>query len=342
MFKQNSLADAWVTLFELESNPFRGPRGPAGGRGLSNSVQPEPPGSPPPGYGIWTLRVNHPTGSLESIVARARRRNLLLAAGLLSLLIATVIALIRYTRGAEKLAEMQMNFVSGISHELRTPLSVIRAAGFNLRTKFASQPEQVERYGKLIQDESEKLTTLVEQILRYGSVASGRILGVRELVEIRPLLEESLPGTRESLADAGIAVEEKIESGLPLIKADRESLKHALRNLLENAVKHGSKERASIRISAERTLLFGRPAVRIGIQDDGPGIPSDERERVFEPFFRGKRAMENQVHGTGLGLNLARRIIEAHGGTLVFRSEVRKGAEFVATIPAAGQNQASE
>jgi signal transduction histidine kinase len=344
-FEQNRHADARVTLFELESNPFRGPHGAAGGHNLLNSAQPapaEPQGPPPPDHGIWTLRVNHPAGSLESIVAKARRRNLVLAAGLLSLLIATVIALLRYTRGAEKLAEMQMNFVSGISHELRTPLSVIRSAGFNLRTKFTSQPEQVERYGKLIQDESEKLTTLVEQILRYGSAASGRILGTRELVGIQSLLEESLPGTRESLAEAGIAIEEKIESGLPLIKADRESLKHALRNLLENAVKHGSKERVSIRIIAERTLLFGRPAVRIGIQDDGPGIPSDESERVFEPFFRGKRAMENQVHGTGLGLNLARRIIEAHGGTLVFRSEVRKGAEFVVMIPAAGQSETPE
>jgi signal transduction histidine kinase len=344
-FEQNSHADAWVTLFELESNPFRGPRGAAGGGRLSNSAQlapAEPPGSPPPGHGIWTLRVNHPAGSLESIVARARRRNLFVAAGLLSLLIVTVVALIRFTRGAEKLAEMQMNFVSGISHELRTPLSVIRAAGFNLRTKFAGQPEQLERYGKLIQEESEKLTALVEQILRYGSAASGRILGARELVGIQTLLEESLPGTRESLAEAGIAVEENIESGLPLIEADRESLKHALRNLLENAVKHGSKDRVSIRISAERALLSGRPAIRIGIQDNGPGIPSEERERVFEPFFRGKRAMENQVHGTGLGLNLAKRIIEAHGGTLVFRSELRKGAEFVATIPAARQNEAPE
>jgi signal transduction histidine kinase len=344
-FEQNNRADASVTLFELELNPFRGVRGPTGGRGLSNSAQPtpaEPPGSPPPGHGIWTLRVNHPAGGLESIVARARRRNLFLAAGLLSLLIATVIALIRFTRGAEKLAEMQMNFVSGISHELRTPLSVIRAAGFNVRTKFAGQPEQVERYGKLIQDESEKLTALVEQILHYGSASSGRILGPRELVEVQPLLEQSLPGTRESLAEAGIAVEENIESGLPLIKADRESLKHALRNLLENAVKHGNKERASVRIIAERAVLFGRPAVRIGIQDDGPGIPSEEHERVFEPFFRGKRAMENQVHGTGLGLNLAKHIIEAHGGTLVLRSEPRKGTEFVATLPAAGQNETSE
>ena len=254
----------------------------------------------------------------------------------------TVAALIRFTRGTEKLAEIQMNFVSGVSHELRTPLSVIRAAGFNLRTKFARDPDQVERYGSLIQDESEKLTALVEQILRYGGAESGRILGMRETVELQPLLEESLSATRRSFAEAEIGIEKRVAENLPLIKADKESLKHALRNLLENAVKHGNHKHACIRITAEPAAVHGIAAVRIGIQDNGPGIPREERARVFEPFFRGKRAIENQVHGTGLGLNLAKRIIEAHGGTLIVRSELGKGAEFIATIPAVRQNEAQE
>jgi signal transduction histidine kinase len=343
--EKSGRADARVTLFEIEASPFRG--GPA--RGTDHASPPasqfepqEQPPPPPPGHGAWTLSANHAAGSLESIVARARRRNLFLAASLLLLLIATVAALIRFTRGAEKLAEMQMNFVSGISHELRTPLSVIRAAGFNLRTKFARDPGQVERYGNLIQEESEKLTALIEQILRYGGAESGKILGAREAVELLPLLEESLPATRRALAEAGITFEEKIADNLPLIKADKESLKHALRNLLENAVKHGRKEHASIRITADRSALQGKPAVRVGIQDNGPGIPKEERARVFEPFFRGQSAIENQVHGTGLGLNLAKRIIEAHGGILMLRSELGRGTEFIATIPAACKNDTSE
>jgi len=333
--------ESWVTLFELDSGPLSGIRAPSPSRGSQVPALQErlEAGSPPPGHGVWTIRANHPAGSVETIVARARRRNLLLAAGLLSLLIATVIALVRFTRGAERLAQMQMNFVSGISHELRTPLSVIRAAGFNLRTQFARQPEQVERYGTLIQDESEKLTALVEQILRYGNVETGRILGPREVVEIEPLLEESLPATPESLAEEGISIEERIATNLPVIRADRQSLTHALRNLLENAVKHGKNGHTCICISADRATLHGAPAVRIGIQDNGPGIPKEERERVFEPFFRGKLATENQVHGTGLGLNLAKRIIEAHGGVLVLHSEVGKGTELLATIPGMSERE---
>ena len=333
--------ESWVTLFELDSGPVGGIRAanPNSGSQVPSLQERLEEGAPPPGHGVWTIRANHPAGSVETIVARARRRNLLLAASLLSLLIATVIALIRFTRGAERLAQMQMNFVSGISHELRTPLSVIRAAGFNLRTKFAGQPEQVERYGTLIQDESEKLTALVEQILRYGNVESGRILGPREVVEIQPLLEESLPDTPESLAQEGITLEERIAANLPVIRADRQSLMHALRNLLENAVKHGKNGHTRICISAERATLGGAPAVRIGIQDNGPGIPKEERERVFEPFFRGKLATENQVHGTGLGLNLAKRIIEAHGGVLILHSEVGKGTELLATIPGTSEDE---
>jgi len=336
-------ADASVTLFELDWGPFRVIRAPTPGSSsqvaaLQERLE-EAAGSPAPGHGVWTIRANHPAGSVETIVARARRRNLLLAAGLLSLLIATVIALVRFTRGAERLAQMQMNFVSGISHELRTPLSVIRAAGFNLRTQFARQPQQVERYGTLIQDESEKLTALVEQILRYGNVETGRILGPREVVEIQPLLEESLPGTAESLAEEGITIEERIATNLPVIRADRQSLTHALRNLLENAVKHGKNGHTCICISADRATFRGGPAVCIGIQDNGPGIPKEERERVFEPFFRGKLATENQVHGTGLGLNLAKRIIEAHGGVLVLHSEVGKGTELLATIPGVSEKE---
>jgi signal transduction histidine kinase len=148
-----------------------------------------------------------------------------------------------------------------------------------------------------------------------------------------------LPGTPESLAEEGITIEERIATNLPVIRADRQSLTHALRNLLENAVKHrkngknGKNGHTYICISANRATFRGGPAVRIGIQDNGPGIPKEERERVFEPFFRGKLATENQVHGTGLGLNLAKRIIEAHGGVLVLHSEVGKGTELLATIP---------
>ena len=95
----------------------------------------------------WTLMVRHRSGSLEKLVEQARRRNLALSAGLLLLIVATVATLVRFSRQAQRLAELQINFVAGVSHELRTPLTVIRTAAYNLRGRMAERPEHVERYG---------------------------------------------------------------------------------------------------------------------------------------------------------------------------------------------------
>src|SRR5688572_29507969 len=112
-------------------------------------------------------------------------------------MLAALFALVRFSRQAQKLAELQMNFVAGVSHELRTPLTVIRTAAFNLKGRVADNPAQVERYGNLIQEESEKLTSLVEQVLRFASTQSGRVIWKRQPVGIESLIDA---GLRSSIA----------------------------------------------------------------------------------------------------------------------------------------------
>lgn len=111
--------------------------------------------------------------------------------------------------------------------------------------------------------------------------------------------------------------------------ADETAIEHALRNSIENAVKYGAEGGNWIGISA--ALVEG--AVEIRVTDRGPGIPPDEQERIFDPFFRGRRALRDHVYGTGLGLEIARKIIDAHGGTLRVHSEPGKPTEFVVRIP---------
>jgi signal transduction histidine kinase len=325
-------ADAWVTLFEVAPLPF----GPGPG------VLPGP--SPPPdrGHGAWVLLVQHHAGSLDAIVAQARRRNIALSAGLLLLILAMVVSLIRFSRAAQRMAELQMNFVAGVSHELRTPLTVIRTAAFNLRGKFASRPEQVERYASLIQSESEKLGRLVEQILRYGSTRAGRVIEKREPIAIEGLIEDSLRASGLAREEAGLVVDKRLEPGMPLVLADEQALKHALQNLLENAHKYGTKENNWIGIFAAPVSNAQGRAVEIRVVDRGPGIPREEQNFIFDPFFRGQRAVNDQLHGTGLGLNLAKKIIEAHGGTLRVDSQPNQRTEFIVTIPAAPSEQQNE
>jgi signal transduction histidine kinase len=290
---------------------------------------------PGPNRALWTLRVHHHAGSLETIVAKGRRTNDLLAAGLLLLIFATTYALVRFSRRAQNLAELQMNFVAGVSHELRTPLSVIRTAAYNLRGDLAAQPTQVARYGTLIREQAEKLSALVEQVLRYGNARAGRVLQKREPLALPQLIEASLLAARNAVDAKDVVIEERIEPDLPLILADRESMQHALQNLFENALKYGRSGDDWIGISAARSKNGGPSAVEIRVADRGPGIPEEEREYIFDPFFRGQRPLQDQIHGTGLGLNLVKRIIEAHGGSVSVRDKSTPGAEFIVRLPVA-------
>jgi signal transduction histidine kinase len=307
-----------------------------------------PPGSLPggpqsgPGRGLWTLRVRHHSGSLEAIVAKGRRRNNLLSAGLLLLILVTTYALLRFSRQAQALAELQMNFVAGVSHELRTPLTVIRTAAYNLRGDLAAQPNHVARYGRLIRQETEKLSALVEQVLRYGNTRAGRVLQPRTPVAVPELIEASLLAARTAAQAKDLVVEKQIEPNLPVVLADKESMQHALQNLFDNAIKYGAPANKWIGISAAVSKNGGPAEVEIRIADRGLGISPEEREYIFDPFFRGRRPQQDQIHGTGLGLNLVKKIVEAHGGTITVHSSEGHGAEFIIRIPSGSASQASE
>jgi len=255
-------------------------------------------------------------------------------AGILLLILATVAALIRFTRRAQKLAELQMEFVAGVSHELRTPLTVMRTAGHNLQGKISSDPARVQRYGALIQEESQKLTSVVDQVLRFANVKAGRVIGERRPLKVDELIEDALE------PESGCAIEKHIAAGLPAISGDPTTLKIALQNLLSNAAKYGTGDWIGVSASVEHDR--NGPMVEIAIADRGAGIPPGEIGKIFDPFYRGQRAMADQVHGTGLGLSLAKRILEAHGGALAVRSEAGKGTEFLMRIPAAPLEETHE
>ena len=346
--KATWIPDASVDLVEISRTPILLGSVPEQGKPRISGNSATPPPEPLPGglqsgpsRGLWTLRVHHHADSLEAIVAKGRRRNNLLSAGLLLLILVTAYALLRFSRQAQALAELQMNFVAGVSHELRTPLTVIRTAAYNLRGDLAAQPGHVARYGTLIRQETEKLSALVEQVLRYGNTRAGRVLQPRTPVAIPELIDASLLAARTAAQAKDLVVEKQIEPNLPLVLADRESLQHALQNLFDNAIKYGTPAKNWIGILAAASKNGDPPEVEIRIADRGPGIPSEEREYIFDPFFRGQRPQQHQIHGTGLGLNLVKKIIEAHGGAITVHNREGQGAEFIVRIPSASASKAS-
>jgi signal transduction histidine kinase len=343
--KIEAAPDGSVALLDIHMPRMRGPGPP---RGTPPGPSPrfgkapppprprpmdQPPAPPNVGNGRWRLLVRHHDGSLEALVDRARWRNLAASAGLLLLILLTVALLVRFSRQSQRLAQQQMNFVASVSHELRTPLTVIRTAAFNLGGRLASRPEQVERYGSLIQEESEKLTALVEQVLTFASGEAGHVIRDREPVEVSSLIDSSL---QSSGAEEKAVVERNFQPDLPPVLADKLAMKHALQNLVENALKYG-KEGRWVGVSACSAETGS--AVEIRVADHGPGIFADEQDRIFDPFFRGRRALSDQVHGTGLGLSLVKKIVEAHGGSIRVDSGAAKGTEFIVRIPAAPAEQ---
>jgi signal transduction histidine kinase len=333
-------ADASIGLFELRYDrnfrPWRTSqlREMPAEAGLRDRM-PRPGGGPGPEFGRWQMYVRHRAGSLEAVVSEARRRNLAVTAGVLLLMMASVFALIRTTRQAQRLAGLQMDFVAGVSHELRTPLTVIHTAAYNLHNRVANNPAQVERYGTLIQQESARLKDLVEQILRFASAKAGQVIRQTRPLSVQAVIEEAVRASKGVTEQFRSTVETAVEPGLPPLLGDPDALTHALQNLVSNAAKHGAKTGNWIGVFASKIGAGEEPVVEIRVADHGPGIPPDELERIFDPFFRGKRALEDQIHGTGLGLSLAKEVVEAHGGTIFVHSEPSRGTEFVIHIPAA-------
>lgn len=328
--------DASITLFDValqgpgRGGPGPGPPRPHGpGRGAPSKGQGPgfgfgPPGDP--GRGRWQLSIRPRAGSLDAVVASARRRNLAVSGAILLLLLATGFALVRFSRRAQRLAEIEMEFVTGVSHELRTPLTVIRTAAFNLRGRLSGDPGQVERYGSLIQQESEKLTAIVEQVLQFARAKTGRVIQEREPVSVQRLIEDSF----QTWEDSPYRVDMQIEPGLPMINGDAIALRRALRNLIDNALKYGGDW---IGVFARAVAGPRGTSVEVRIADRGPGIPPDEQKHIFDAFFRGRRSLRDQIHGTGLGLSLVKKIIEAHGGTVEVQSEPGAGSSFILRIP---------
>lgn len=132
----------------------------------------------------------------------------------------------------------------------------------------------------------------------------------------------------------GCVLEQRLDPALPAVLGDSVALKQAIENLLNNAAKYGYGENSWIGVYAAKARENDREMIEIRVRDRGPGIPDDERDRIFEPFFRGRSAIRNQVHGTGLGLNLVKRVIEAHHGSVRVNSQAFKGTEFIVLLPA--------
>lgn len=282
------------------------------------------------GPGIWELDVAHKGVPLAVAFDQARQRDLLLSLLVEALLVSAIIFLVIAARRMQRLADQKMQFVAGVSHELRTPVSAISMLSRNQADGLVTGVEKVKQYGELIHQQSRRLNEMVEQTLQYAGIHSGLRRPARDEIDLRGLIEETVAARRDDLARAGFEIEIAIDAGLPPVSGDARLLRTAFDNLLSNAEKYAAAGRW-IRVSAGYSAA--QKEVRISVEDRGAGIDPADQAEIFEPFSRGRAAVDAQIPGSGLGLSLVRSAAEAHRGRVTLESEPGRGCNFTLRLP---------
>jgi signal transduction histidine kinase len=285
--------------------------------------------------GDWQLLVKHRKGSLDSVVAQLRWRNLAVSFGVLLVLAVTMALFVVVTQRAHRLARLQMEFVAGVSHELRTPLAVIASAADNIADGIVDGRAQLTRYGTVIKAQARQLSRLVEQILLFAAARESRYRYHLRPLRVAEIIDAAIADTADVTRAAGVTIQKQVEEGLPPVMGDLSALSHGVQNLITNAVKYGGEDRwIGIRAQGSAATDSVRE-IQITVEDHGQGIAAADLERIFEPFYRSASAAAAQIHGTGLGLSLAKSIVEAMGGALEVRSTPGQGSAFTLWLPAA-------
>ncbi|HYA63544.1 MAG TPA: ATP-binding protein, partial [Candidatus Sulfotelmatobacter sp.] len=237
---------------------------------------------------------------------------------------------------AIQLAKMQMEFVASVSHELRTPLAVLSSAADNIADGLVEGKAEMKKYCTVIQDQSRQMTGLVDEILLFASTEDRKNRYVMQGLRVSQIIEAVLASTKELIQGAGFEVETRVEPDLPMVTGDLAAISQCLQNLVGNAVKYSGTSRWIAVHAFTAPVGEGRGReVRISVSDRGIGIERSELANVFDPFYRTPRVSGLQIHGTGLGLSLAKRIAETMGGRLSVVSETSVGSTFTLHLPIA-------
>ena len=275
----------------------------------------------------WTVHVRSlPDPALLASLQGARRMFILISIAAGASLLALVLT-VRADRASATLASMKSDFVAAVTHELKTPVASIRLVGDTLANGRYTSTKTVQEYAGLLSVEASRLGNSIDNLLTYARYSSSPGASSTELADVEPadLVEDALQGLRPVLADQQFDLVIDVPPDLPEICVDRPAMIQALDNIVDNAIKYSTNEKHL----AVRGRASGK-TVTLTVQDRGTGIANKDLSRVFERFYRGGNAT---VSGSGLGLPIAKRIVESHGGRIEVRSAVGSGTEVDVTLP---------
>jgi len=275
-----------------------------------------------------TMGIKYQGVTVAQLGNRFLRYNYIILGALSILMIAGIWLTYRNVYREMNLARLKSDFVANVSHELRTPLALIRLYAETLELGRLTAKDKYQEYFRIIREESERLTALINNILDFSRIEAGRKEYEFKETDLPELVRSTLDSYRFQIEQNGFAFEENISRDIPPVNVDREAIARSLLNLVNNALKY-SKDHKFIGVSLYRT----NGSVRLEVRDHGIGIPPNEQEKIFEKFYRCGDPLVHNIKGSGLGLSLVRHIVRAHGGDVQVESTPEKGSKFTIALP---------
>ena len=279
-------------------------------------------------FNNWVLEIGFEKTDIESIARTAFWKNFFITLLTLIFLVLGLVLTIRATTREIRLAQAKSDFVSNVSHELKTPLSLIRLFIEILELGYVQSSEKKREYYRIINDESLRLSQLIDNILDFSTIESGHQVYNFESHDIGGIVPEVISRYGHHMDEVGFELNTITEENLPAINVDRDAISQALINLIDNSIKYSTEvKEIMIEVKKRNSRLL------IEVTDKGQGIAKRYHKKIFDKFFRVTAGLVHDVKGNGLGLALVKHIVEAHHGKITVESELKKGSRFIISLP---------
>ena len=274
------------------------------------------------------LAIKYPGTTVDELGAKFLRYNYIVLSALSLLMAGGIYMAYRNISREMNLARLKSDFVANVSHELRTPLALIRLYAETLELGRLTSQDKYQEYFRIIREESERLSALINNILDFSRIEAGRKEYDFKQTDLAELVRNTLESYRFQIEQNGFSFEENIANDIPPVNVDREAIARSLLNLVNNALKY-SKEQKFIGVS----LYRANGSVKLEVRDRGIGIAPADHEKIFEKFYRCGDPLVHNTKGSGLGLSLVKHIAQAHGGNVFVESAPERGSKFIIALP---------
>jgi two-component system phosphate regulon sensor histidine kinase PhoR len=276
----------------------------------------------------YSLGINLKGTTIENLVRDRTNTNFFLIVGMGLLMLLVAWFGYKNIKREVELAQIKSDFVSNVSHELRTPLALINMFTETLSMGRIKNEDKRKEYYEIIQQETERLSKIVNKILNFSKIESGSWKYNFVSTEINCMVDKIYATYKFHIQNKGFKFERIKETDIIESVVDPEAISEAVINLLDNAVKYsGGGKRVILRTGVYDGTFF------IEVEDEGIGIAGNEKKKIFDKFYRVASGDVHNTKGTGLGLTLVSHIVEAHKGEIILNSEIGAGSKFKLVFP---------